>query len=309
MESVKLTAKDGYKLSLNVYETVSPRGCIQLIHGMEEHKERYDDFALKLRQMGYTVVTSDMRGHGAGAPELGFFQKKDGYQYLLSDQMQITEYIKKRFRVERVSLFCHSMGTIIARNLMQTQSQQYEKVVLSGYPNYPGEKKVKFGLCLTSLLTKVRGARYHSKLVQDLSVGVFNKSIEGPKTEVDWICKDEDVVQNYLKDPYCGHGFSVSAFHDLYTLVTNMADPANYKDVNQELPILMIRGKEDPSTGFDEGANESMETLKKAGFSNIRTITYEDMRHEILNEKGHEKVYADVIAFYRGKSVAGTSEQ
>lgn len=33
-------------------------------------------------------------------------------------------------------------------------------------------------------------------------------------------------------------------------------------------------------------------------FSNISTITYPHMRHEILNEKENEKVYADVIAFY-----------
>lgn len=301
MESVRLTAKDGYELSLGVFETASARGCIQLIHGMEEHKERYESFAEKLRQMGYTVILSDMRGHGANAPELGFFKERDGYLYLLSDQMQITQYIKKRFRVERVNLFCHSMGTIIARNLMQTQSHQYEKVVLSGYPNYPGKRAVNYGIFLTTLLAKIRGPKYHSAFVQDLSVGGFNKKIENSKTDVDWICRDEQVVQNYLADPYCGHGFSVSAFHDLYTLVTNMADPANYREVNKELPILMIRGAEDPSTGFDKGAQESVDTLKKAGFSNIRTITYENMRHEILNERDHEKVYADVIAFYKGK--------
>ena len=43
---------------------------------------------------------------------------------------------------------------------------------------------------------------------------------------------------------------------------------------------------------------EGVDTLKQAGFSNISTITYPHMRHEILNEKENEKVYADVIAFY-----------
>lgn len=301
MESVKLTAKDGYGLSLSIFEAKNPRGCIQLLHGMEEHKERYDGFAERLCREGFSVVTSDMRGHGKDAQELGFFKEKDGHEYLLSDQKQITSYIKERFGVERVSLFAHSMGTIILRNLMQTQSNDYQKVVLSGYPNYPGKESVEFGFKLTKLLGKMRGPKYHSKLVEDLSVGVFNKKVDHPKTGVDWICSDEKVVQNYLEDPYCGQGFSVSAFHDLYTLVTRMADAGSYTDVQAELPILLLRGSEDPATGFDEGSKASVETLKQAGFSNIRTITYDNMRHEILNERGHEKVYEDVIAFYTGQ--------
>ena len=134
--------------------------------------------------------------------------------------------------------------------------------------------------------------------MQQLSVGNFNKQIKHAKTEADWICSDEQVVQAYLQDPYCGHGFSVSAFHDLYMLTTAMHQVSNYRDVNETLPILMIRGSEDPCTGYEKGAKDSVDTLKQAGFSNISTITYPHMRHEILNEKENEKVYADVIAFY-----------
>lgn len=298
MESVKLTARDGYCLSLSVFEAIPSRGHIQLLHGMEEHKERYDGFAESLCQEGFTVVVSDMRGHGQDAPELGFFKEKDGDAYLLSDQKQITSYIKERFGVERVSLYAHSMGTIIARDLMQTQSADYEKVVLAGYPTCPGKEALELGFTLTKIIEKVRGPKYHSKLVEDLAVGVFNKEIPNPKTAVDWICSDEKIVQQYLEDPYCGHGFSVSAFHDLFTLVARMADIGNYTDVQTELPILMLRGAGDPATGFEKGEKESVEMLKKAGFVNIRTITYDNMRHEILNEREHEKVYADVIAFY-----------
>ena len=145
---------------------------------------------------------------------------------------------------------------------------------------------------LTSLLTRARGPMYHSKLVQQLSVGNFNKQVKHAKTEADWICSDEQVVQAYLKDPYCGHGFSVSAFHDLYMLTTAMHQVSNYRDVNEALPILMVRGSEDPCTGYEKGAKDSVDTLKQAGFSNISTITYPHMRHEILNEKENEKVYA-----------------
>jgi alpha-beta hydrolase superfamily lysophospholipase len=298
MESVILTAKDGYKLSLSVFKNASAKGYVQLVHGMEEHKERYFPFAEKLLQRGYTVVISDLRGHGSTAAYPGFFKTQDGYQYLLTDQMEITEYIRQRFGVERVYLFAHSMGTIIARNLLQTQSKDYEKVVLSGYPNSPGHRKVQFGIYYTNLLARICGPKHYSNFVQQAGVGIFNKAIKNPKTPSDWICSDEEVVRAYIEDPYCGHGFTVSGFRDLFILTDQMTQVERYQNVNTELPILMLRGEEDPSTGFEKGAAESEDTLRRAGFSNIRTITYKHMRHEVLNEIGKEQVYADVIAFY-----------
>ena len=299
MEAVTLTASDGYPLSLAVFAAEQPCGYVQIIHGMEEHKERYEPFAKWLCDAGYTVVTSDLRGHGTGAPTLGFFKEKDGDRYLLADQVQIADYIQTRFHTEKIMLFAHSMGTIIARNLLCTQSHRYAKVVLCGYPNYPGAGSLRVGFFLTELLGNVRGQTYHSKLVQQVAVGNFNKKIPHPKTEVDWICSNEQTVQAYIRDPYCGHGFCVSAFHDLFMLTAAMHEPSNYKDVAAELPILMIRGDEDPCTGYEEGAKDSVAVLKQAGFSNITEITYPHMRHELLNERGNETVYADVRAFYK----------
>ena len=48
-----------------------PRGVVQLVHGMAEHIDRYDDFARFLADAGYLVAGHDHIGHGdtAGAPE------------------------------------------------------------------------------------------------------------------------------------------------------------------------------------------------------------------------------------------------
>lgn len=299
MEQKTLRAEDGYKLSLSILEAENAHGCVQIIHGMEEHKERYDAFAQVLQKAGFTVVSSDMRGHGTGAPELGFFKEKDGYKLLLSDQIRITDYIRERFGVKKVYIFAHSMGTIIARNLLQTQSSKYEKVVLSGYPYHPGKAAVAAGFLLTDVIGMVKGPKYHSKLVQRVTTGTFNKALKAPKTELDWLSVNEENVEKYMKDPYCGHGFSVSAYHDMFSLLSDMGKVSNYKHVNKMLPILMLRGKEDPCTGFEKGAAQSVATLRAAGFAKIETIDYANMRHEILNENEKQKVYEDVIAFYK----------
>lgn len=298
MKSVTLTAKDGYKLSLGIYEADNMKGCIQLIHGMEEHKERYGDFAERLCQAGYTVVTSDMRGHGEDAPLLGFFREEKGAKYLLTDQMLITRYIKKRFGVDQVSLFAHSMGTIIARNLLQTRSMDYDRVVFSGCPCYPGKLQICMGRFLAGVISMIKGPDYFSKLLQNISTGSFNRHIKNPQTEVDWLSFNRDNISSYKEDPYCGHGFRASAFYDLFTLVERMNHPENYRNVNAYLPILIACGREDPCTGFSKGVLHSASVLQKAGFEKVSIHFYAGMRHEILNEKDHEKVYADVISFY-----------
>lgn len=300
MKKIILKAKDGYKLNLHVFEAPDKenvKGYVQVIHGMEEHQERYEAFASVLNSAGYTVISSDMRGHGKGAPELGFFKEKDGYKYILSDQKRITCYIMKRFKTSKVIIFAHSMGTIIARNLMQSQSWNYEKVILSGYPCSPGILALGFGIALTSIISKVKGANYYSKFIKNISTGSFNKVMENQETGLEWISADKYNIQAYINDPYCGHGFKVSAYNDLFHLVKNMSETWRYKNVNKELPVLALRGEEDVSAGFYKGSQASIKTLNSAGFKNIRQVVYKNMRHEILNEAEKEKVYKDVLEF------------
>ena len=127
MESVKLTASDGYELCLNIYEAQKPKACIQILHGMEEHQGRYRDFAGMLAAAGYTAITSDMRGHGANAPVFGFFKEKNGWKYLLDDQKRITAYIRERYGVEKIAVFAHSMELFRQDDITDTQ---YKTAVL-----------------------------------------------------------------------------------------------------------------------------------------------------------------------------------
>lgn len=295
MKRFQLKAKDQYKLSVHIFPADQPKAVVQIIHGMEEHQERYEDFAAFLCQNGYTIVTSDMRGHGMDAADLGFFKEKNGYLALISDQIRIRKFIAMQYPSLPVHLFAHSMGTIISRVLLQTHAADYKKVVLSGYPNF--QKGAYAGLFISSILQKLHGPKYKSAFLQNSSVGIFNKAIKEPKTEVDWICSNPETVESYQNDPYCGIGFTCSAFHDLYRLVIQMHNPKAYKNVPENLPLLMLCGKEDPCVGKEKGMADSCQVLFAAGFHQIKQITYPNMRHEILNEVNHQLVYQDILNF------------
>lgn len=297
MQNVILKSIDGYELSLNIYEVNNPKGYVQVIHGMQEHQNRYKYLAEKLNAVGYSVVTSDMRAHGVNAPILGYFAESEGYKLVLEDQKVITNYIKETYKVNKVILLGHSMGSIISRNLLQTESRDYEKVVLSGYPNY--QSIVKIAILLGKIIKAFKGGKYNSKLLASLSVGSFNKQIKNPRTKLDWLSINEDNVDKYILDPYCGFDFMTSAFIDLFTLLSRMGNKSLYRNIN-DIPLLLVGGAEDSCIGGEKGKKTSINLLKSVGFNNILVIDYPNMRHEILNEVNKDIVILDIINFLNG---------
>ena len=296
METLSLMSDDQYALSLTVHEAKGAKAVVQIVHGMEEHKERYYDFIRYLTAHQYSVVISDLRGHGSDAPILSHIADKHGALLLIRDQQKITEWIKERFPGLPLILFGHSMGTIISRVLLQTDSEKYAAVALSGYvnPNPASSVAVMMG----KMIKGMKGSRGYSKMLHNLALGSFSKSITGRKTELDWLSYDEDNVDRYINNPLCGAEFTVGSYQALFELLQQMGKPGRYQQIRKDLPVLLISGKDDPCTGGEKGRDSSRSLLATAGFRNITVITYERMRHEILNEKDYQKVYSDIRSFF-----------
>lgn len=296
MQQITLESKDNYRLSLQIYETDKPAGVVRIIHGMMEHQARYEDFAEYLAKHGYIVVTSDMRGHGSSAPVLSHIADRDGDKRLIEDENVIRDMISSKYPDLPVILFAHSMGSIIARKVLQRDSGRYDKVILSGYVN--PQRAASFGVLLTKLIGLIRSPKGHSALLTSLAVGPFAAAIpDAEPHELRWLSYNEDNIARFISDPLCGKEFSVGSYNALFHLVADIARPRLYKNVRTDLPILLISGKDDPCTGFDKGRAKSLSVLRKAGFSDIKTLTLTGMRHEILNEKENHAVYEKILHF------------
>lgn len=294
----KITIKSSYELQslyLTIYEAENSKGVVQIVHGMKEHQDRYADFALFLNANGYSVVTSDLRGHGPNATLLGFMEGKKPWEALLADQVSITDFINERFPTQDVFLFAHSMGTIISRNLIQTHANRYKKIILSGVPAY--QFGCHFGILLANIIGVFKSNTYISKLLESQTLKKFEKAVPNALTKADWVSVSRANINAYLNDPYCDIPFTVSAYKALFHLVKGMHKYKKYVVDTPEKPILMIVGALDPCTLGEKGLNASSMTLQKAGYTNIKKIIYENMRHEILNEEDHQKVYDDILEF------------
>ena len=294
-EEMTLPSKDGYELSLKIYEAADPKAVVKCIHGMEEYQDRYRPFAEFLQSAGYTVVTADLRGHGKNAPFLSHIADQDGHLRLLEDEEVILDMIHERWAGVPVILFAHSMGTIIARVFLQKWSREFRKVVLSGYPNPNGAAAA--GIVLTDVLSSIKGGKGYSKLVDDMVLGPFSKAVPDAKTPQDWLSVNPDNVERYREDPLCGARFTLGSYSALFHLISLMDKPEKYEEVWKERPILLISGADDPCTGGEKGRNDSADRLKKAGFRELETVTLDGMRHEILNEMKKDEVYQRILDF------------
>ena len=69
-------------------ESGSPRGVVQLVHGISEYIGRYSPFARFLTDHGFAVVGHDHLGHGktaSGREEYGYFADQDGWRHIRND--------------------------------------------------------------------------------------------------------------------------------------------------------------------------------------------------------------------------------
>ena len=127
-----------------------------------------------------------------------------------------------------------------------------------------------------------------------MSTGSFNKSVENPRTEADWLSYDTDNVDAYLADEKCGVPFTVQGYGELFELVIRMHDSAAYRVSKPDLPIVILTGEDDPCTGGVKGVSDSLNTLVRAGYMNVEAHAYPHMRHEILNETEKMTVWQDI---------------
>lgn len=292
-----ISARDGYPLAAHVFDIPRPGAVVLCIHGMEEHQGRYVPFASFLRDQGFAVVTSDLRGHGESAPVLSHIADHDGDRLLLGDEESILSWIKSQYPGAPTVLFGHSMGTIIARAFLKTHSGDFSRVILSGYPN--PQSAAKSGASLVRVLAAVKGVKGHSKLIDKMVLGGFSKAVPNAETPLDWLSFDRENVRRYAADPLCGVPFTLGSYDALFRLIMAIDSSAGVQQVNPDLPILLISGREDPCTGGEKGRADSIDRLNRAGFRNLRVETIDGMRHEILNEKDHAMVFRLIADFLR----------
>lgn len=292
---ISIKQKDGYVTRLSHYLCPNkPKASILILHGMTEHQKRYHSFSEFLVNQGYDVYIYDHRGHGTDKKlsDLGFFAPENGYQLVIDDAVNISNYIEQNNRSSKFFLFGHSMGSLISRNVIQTHDN-YTGVILSG-TGYPQKLMVRGGLFTSGMIKKIKGAKHVSPYLNNLLFGGKKYTSLTTRTAYDWLSRSNPVVGAYMHDPYCGYTCTASFYHDLAMLAKQATNKKLIKLTKRELPLFIICGDKDPVGGYGKEVHKFINVLKKCEFTDVSSKLYPECRHELLNELNNEEVYSDI---------------
>ncbi|WP_416197509.1 MAG: hypothetical protein ACFWUA_07875 [Sporanaerobacter sp.] len=271
--------------------------AVQISHGMAEHIQRYHGFAEVLVEKGFVVYGNDHRGHGktAGSLEnIGYFADENGWDKVVNDMHTLTNIIKDEYENIPVFLLGHSMGSFLARTYIESFGEEIDGVILSGTGGNPGIAG-SIGIKIAKKEIKEKGKKAKSEKLNNLSFGNFNKGFKPNRTEFDWLTRDPQVVDEYIRDPYCGGVFTAGFFYDMLTGLKEIYKKENIDKIPKNLPIFFISGEKDPVGANTKGVLQAIKAYKKAGIKDISYKFYKNARHEVLNEINREEVYWDII--------------
>ncbi len=271
------------------------RCILQISHGMEEHIERYEDFASFLCDNGYIVIGSDQVGHGItlSKDELGYFGE-GGYEGCIDRLHCVTLKAKQMYPDLPIVLLGHSMGSFMARGYITRYGKELNGAVIMGTsgPN----PALGMGKLLINLITLFKGDRAKSRFITKMMFGSYNKKFDGEGV-YQWLTKRDDIKTAYERDEYCGFGFTLNGYKGLVGILGEVSSPKWANDVPKELPILIVSGEDDPVGDYSKGVKTVYDRLKEAGIKDIRLKLFENDRHEILNETDNEEVYKYLLDY------------
>lgn len=286
-----------FEIAWHLYTPEQPRAVVQLSHGMCEYVTRYAPLAAFLADAGIALAGNDHVGHGQSArtpEELGYFGK-EGWPGEVENMHRMTELIRARFPGLPILLLGHSMGSFLARAYLSRYGGELAGAVICGTSGPVAAAGA--GRALARLIGAVRGEHYRSALLGKLAFGAYLARIPSPRTEFDWLSRNEPDIDRYIADPYCNFTFTANGFQNLLGVLRAVSRRGWAATVPAELPLLLVAGAEDPVGQYGAGVTLTGDRLRGAGVRSVEVILYPGMRHEIFNETENQVVLDDLLAF------------
>lgn len=277
------------------------KAILQISHGMVEFIERYIPFAEFLTTKGYMVVGHDHIGHGrsvATQEDWGYFCENNPSDIVVADMHKLRTLIQEEHPGIPYFMLGHSMGSFMLRKYLAVHNDNLRGAIIMGTGFIPGNM-TSLALKLTAIVTKFRGSKYRSKLIQSLAFGADYKGFDmtGENPENSWLTKDVDIVKAYYNEPRCTYMFTVNGYKGLFEAVNFCCNVENAKKLPRKLPLFFVSGEQDPVGGLGKGVKQTYDMYKEVGMLDITYKLYKDDRHEILNETDKEKVFQDLLAW------------
>ena len=280
----------------HVTSEINPKGIFIISHGMAEHMGRYKWLISQLNNDGYHVISRDHKGHGINIINRetpGLFSDNNGWLKVRDDLKQTINYAERKFPNLPCFLLGHSMGSWIALATLNNKSS-LKAIILTGSSKLP-----KLAIILNLIIIKVdiliNGKFNKSTIMDRLTMRRFNAEFKPNITPNDWISSDEDSVNDYTNDPHCGFIVTSSLWLDLCNGLMMIFNKRYYSELNKDIPILIMSGKNDAASANSKLSIKLYKFLNKV-FSDVKHMII-DSRHEIFTDLNKHSSYNYLLEF------------
>lgn len=279
----------------------SAKGILQIVHGMSEFIDRYNEFAEFLNKKGYIVVGHDQLGHGnsvTNESEYGYF----GYDKnlnLLNDIDYIRRNIINKEGKLPYFLMGHSMGSFLVREyigkfcLDNAIKPNLTGVIIMG-TGWESEILLSLAEGLLTIIGSIKGWHSRSKLIDLLVFGKANKRIENQRTVMDWLTRDAKEVDFYLGNKLCRFTLTVNGYKGMFRSIRRSQDVECIKEL-PDMNIIFLSGTDDPIGGYGDNVRKAYFKYIKNSECDVKIKLYEGARHELLHEINKKDIYNDIL--------------
>ena len=265
----------GVTVHYYVWRAGSPRGVVQIAHGVGEHALRYEELAQQLVGAGYSVYADDHRGHGAtGLGQWGGDHTKlgrlgvGGLRAAEEAVVQLTGIARDENPTLSLVMLGHSWGSLMVQRLVDRQASLFDAVVLSGTVyRMPGS---------------MNGGDLNAR----------HKHLG--TTGYEWLSRDPAVAADAAADPLMVDA-KVAQLFGYRDAVRLFGRPA--ASLDRDVPVLILVGSDDPLGGEKSAEKLATAYINRSGLTDVELIAYQGARHEIFKETNREQVFADLITW------------
>ena len=297
-------SKDGKNTVYAVIYTpkfCTAKGIVQLVHGMVDYTERYEQLANFLTGEGYIVAGNHHLGHGktaAAEEDFGYFGEGCCVDTLLRDIHAFNRYLRDTFPSLPLVILGHSMGSFLARLYVEKYPHTIKGAIFHGTSG--PLKAVGMGKIIAGLTVKLRGSRHRSRMLTRLALGSYNSHFDKSEGHNAWLTRDTAAVSGRDDDPYSSFTFTASAYLDLFRMLERCNRKAWFSEYPKGLPTLVVSGDEDPVGRYGKGPMHVYKHLLMSGCEKLTLKMYSGARHELFLETNRDEVFAFLNEWLNG---------
>ena len=260
-------AYDNTEIFFQSWLNPDANGTIVLTHGAGEHSEAYVNLAAGILPGKWDICALDLRGHGKSQGKRGVVNDFMDY---CRDVRTFAQLIQNEKQSHKFVLLGHSMGGLInARALIEYGHMGFTAAAFSS---------PFFGVAVKVPPLKDAIAKWIGNYLPNITL--YNEIVYSD------LSHDEQVIESYSRDPLRHDRLSPKLYLDFLANIDYV-----FKNASKiELPVFMQLAGADKIVSLEA----SLKFFDAIASQDKKKIVYEDFYHEIFNEVGRQKVFADL---------------